>query len=179
VSGVLFNPEVLMQPARELENVQRLRGWIIDCFARSEYLLTDFGNRCLALPELEGIYTSFPGDFKKKVNRIKAIFQTISPSIVLNFDKILTDLLADYEARNVLCHGFVIGVRGDNSSQCYRFLKWDRDAAGYDQVVMDFTVDQMFAVADRLGSAASQLFEAFRSEYEVRGWNKGSIFDDR
>ncbi len=180
MAAVKFDIDDLLRPLREFENAQRMRAWIINAYAGAEYILTDFVIRAQADLPCSEKWAAVPGDFKGKAARSKDILELL----VLTGDgaiiRLLEELLADYETRNVLAHGLCVRPLLETSGQKIVFRKWSRKSGDLPfEVVREFTADDLDRIANELGAVAQSLMSSFQQIYERLGWVESSIFHDR
>jgi len=92
----------------DIEEGQRLRGWITNAYAQIEFLLGDLILRCREFPEYAVETATFTHSAPKRVRQVRQMLEkqgALTPfapeltSIIDRFEK-------KHETRNLLAHGF-------------------------------------------------------------------------
>lgn len=159
--------------ANELEEFQRLRGWIVNSYAQIEYILGDLILRCRQFSQYDELTQTLPHDATKRVKRIRAICLVEGPISV--FAPQLNELLAQFEARheirNLMTHGFAtyqITAEGDSGLS---FQKWHRAPDRIDaRLLRTFRLHDLMCERDQsvdLAQVGLKLFYRIHSNF---GW---------
>jgi hypothetical protein len=92
-----------------INDVQRLRGVILNSYAQVEFLAADFAVKCKHLPQYNELVKKFPYATKKRVEAVKEI--ATAPGPISPYRVELTSqigrLLQFEELRNFMAHGFL------------------------------------------------------------------------
>ena len=112
----------------EIEEGQRLRGWITNSYAQIEFMLGDLILRCGEIDEYSGLPKTLPHRAPERVKRVVKILETPGPLGI--FEKELRQILdrfkQGYETRNLLAHGFCEYLYTKGGDTGLQFQKWHR-----------------------------------------------------
>ena len=112
----------------ELEEAQRLRGWIANSYAQIEFALGDLILRCREFPEYYGHTNNLPHGAPDRVKRVRRIISTTGPlqPFAKQLEKLLCEFEDRHETRNLLAHGFATYMFTPNGDTGLYFQKWHR-----------------------------------------------------
>ena len=112
----------------ELEEGQRLRGWIANSYAQIEFLLGDLILRCREFPEYANCPPALPHGAPDRVKRVRQIIALGGPLSLFAND--LTGMIERFEngheTRNLLAHGFCEYLYTADGDTGLQFQKWHR-----------------------------------------------------
>lgn len=173
------NPEVPDAVKAEIDEGQRLRGWIANSYAQIEYLLGDLIFRCRAFSEYNLHTKTMPHDANSRVKKIRAILRACGPLDL--FAESLTIILdrfeQGHETRNLLVHGFCTYLRTPSGDTALQFEKWHRqpsqdDVSRRDDVRLkrQFRLSTMRNEMDSFVELADDAVRLIREIHQHFGW---------
>jgi len=155
----------------DIEEGQRLRGWIANAYAQIEFLLGDLILRCRAFPEYEAETATFTHSVDKRVGKVRRMLQKAGR--LEPFAAELTSIVDRFEERreirNLLVHGFCTYLCTPSGDAALQFQKWhrqpDRDDARLRKCfrLCDLAAEEDSLVA--LSGEASRLFQRMHKHF--------------
>jgi hypothetical protein len=93
---------------KDIEEGQRLRGWIANAYAQIEFLLGDLLLRCREFPEYAAETASFTHSAPKRVRQVRKMLEKEGrlTSFAAELTSIIDRFEERHETRNLLAHGF-------------------------------------------------------------------------
>ena len=157
----------------EIEEGQRLRGWIKNAYAQIEFLLGDFILRCNGLPEYSHLPSTLPHGAPDRVKRVRRILAATGP--MQRFDQSLRPLLEEFErgqeTRNLLAHGFCEYLYTPSGDTGLQFQKWHRQPDREDaRLIRCFRIEDMRREKEAFSRLAQRGLELFMIIHEHFGW---------
>lgn len=157
----------------EIEEGQRLRGWITNAYAQIEFLLGDLILRCTSMPEYRHLPQTLPHGATDRIKRVRCILN--SPGPLEPFATSLQALLAEFEkgheTRNLLAHGFcefLVTPDGDTGIQ---FQKWHRHERRQDaRLIRCFRLQDLEREEKSFAALAQSGLVLFRQVHDSFGW---------
>ncbi|MEO7786347.1 MAG: hypothetical protein ABIR77_00775 [Sphingomicrobium sp.] len=170
-----FTTEELVKIEFELEESQRLRGWIANSYANVEFMLGDLIVRCRQFPIYDALTKTMPHDATKRIRRVRQILEidgALSP-----YAAGLEDLLANFElrheTRNLLAHGFATYHITPEGDAGLTFEKWHRDSDRMDaRLVRTFRLVDLAREQADFVQLARRSLSLFYSIHTSLGWAK-------
>jgi hypothetical protein len=157
----------------DIEEGQRLRGWITNAYAQIEFLLGDLILRCRAFPEYGTETASFTHSAPKRARQVRRMLQkagALKPfaaeltSIIVRFEE-------RHETRNLLAHGFCTYLCTPGGDAGLQFQKWhrqdDRDDA---QLIRCFRLPDLVAERDSLVALSEEALQLFSRIHGYFDW---------
>jgi hypothetical protein len=159
----------------EVEEAQRLRGWITNSYAQIEFLLGDLIIRMRSFPIYKSETSVFTHSASKRIVKIKQMLEKDGP---LNpFKSELADAIgifqASQEIRNLLAHGYCTFLYTPDGDTGLLFQKWHRHNERDDaQLVRLFRIDDLIREKEQLANFAQDTMQIFVRIHAHFGWIK-------
>jgi hypothetical protein len=153
----------------DIEEGQRLRGWIANAYAQIEFLLGDLILRCRAFPEYAAETASFTHSGAKRARRVGRMLQkagALKP-FAAELTLIIDRFEERHEIRNLLAHGFCTYRYSPSGDAEFEFQKWDRDDA---PLIRCFHLPDLVAERDSLVALSVEALELFMRMHRHFGW---------
>lgn len=163
----------------QIEEAQRLRGWIVNSFAQVEYLLGDLILRCRAYPEYVDHTQTLPHGAADRISRVRIILRREGPLAqdAADITAILDHLAAQQDTRNLLVHGFST-VLHTTREVGFHFQKFHRQPDRQDaRLVRTFTLEGLTRERDDQAAFATLALDKFQVLHRRLGW-VGPMSDD-
>lgn len=164
----------------QLEDAQRLRGWIVNSFAQVEFLLGDLILRCREFPAYEEHTRTLPHGASDRIARVRTILNRSGP---LDPDAndilaILDHLAAQQDTRNLLVHGFATALHTSSEEMGFHFQKFHRQPGRHDaRLIRTFTLDGLRREREDQTAFAEAAVGRFQAMHRRMGW-EGPMSDE-
>ena len=157
----------------EIEEGQRLRGWITNSYAQIEFLLGDLILRCRVYSEYSDCTASLPHGAPDRVKRVRRMLAVPGPISLFADD--LTGIIDRFEnrheTRNLLAHGFceyLVTPQGDSG---LKFQKWHRSPTRQDaRLIRCFRLADLQAEKESFTTLATEAMRLFYQIHDHCGW---------
>jgi ADP-ribose pyrophosphatase YjhB (NUDIX family) len=158
----------------DIEEGQRLRGWIANAYAQIEFLLGDLIVRCREFPEYDtDAKRNLTHSAAKRVRLVRSMLEKSGPlspfaeellSIVDRFEE-------RHETRNLLAHGFFVYLHTPSGDAGFQFKKWHRQDDGDDkQLIRTFRLSDLKSERENFVSLSQEALQLFRRMHQHFGW---------
>jgi hypothetical protein len=157
----------------DIEEGQRLRGWITNAYAQIEFLLGDLILRCRAFPEYKLETASFTHSAPKRARQVRRMLQKAGPlnPFAAELTSIIDRFEERHETRNLLAHGFCEYLHTPSGDAGLQFQKWhrqdDRDDA---RLIRCFRLPDLLAERDSLVALSHEALHLFWRMHRHFGW---------
>jgi len=157
----------------DIEEGQRLRGWIANAYAQIEFLLGDLILRCRAFPEYEVETGSFTHSAVKRVRQVRRMLQKAGrlEPFAAELTSIIDRFEERHETRNLLAHGFCTYLCTPSGDAGLQFQKWhrqdDRDDA---RLIRCFRLPDLAIEEDSLVALSGEASRLFQRMHRHFGW---------
>ena len=157
----------------DIEEGQRLRGWITNAYAQIEYLLGDLILRCREFPQYAEATCVFSHSAKKRAHSVKLMLDMPGP--LSHFSVELTSVIKRFEeghnTRNLLAHGFCEYIHTQSGDAGLKFQKFHRDK-GQDNahLIRIFQLVDLKVERDRFVELSDEALRLFMRVHKYFGW---------
>ena len=157
----------------EIEEGQRLRGWITNSYAQIEFLLGDLILRCRVFSEYADCTATLPHGAPDRVKRVRRILAVQGPISVFanDLNSIIDHFENGHDTRNLLAHGFceyLVTPEGDSGLQ---FQKWHRSPVRQDaRLIRCFRLADLQTEKESFSALASDAMHLFYRIHDHFGW---------
>ena len=155
-----------------IEDVQRVRGWIISAYSQIEYFLGDIITKSMSMNEYNQHSSRLPHGAPKRIRRVRKILETegFYSRFSTEIGEILDEFSSHHEVRNLLAHGYVrINHDKEHNILC-TFRKWHRDENGADtELIETFFPIHLAYIAEQMKHLSQRSLEVFRKTHEALG----------
>lgn len=157
----------------ELEEAQRLRGWIANGYAQVEFVLGDLIVRCREFPEYAELTKTLPHGAPDRIKRVRRIISYEGP--LSRFREALESILMRFETRhetrNLLAHGFCTYLATPSGDTGLHFQKWHRDPQRMDaRLVRTFRMRDLIWEQQDISAVAQDCLKLFYLIHDHFGW---------
>ncbi len=166
--------------AEQIDEAQRLRGWIVNSFAQVEYLLGDLILRCRVFPEYEEHTRTLPHGAADRVAKVRTILTRSGPldADAQDITAIINRLADQQDTRNLLVHGFATVLHTTEQQLGFHFQKFHRQPDRIDaRLVKTFTLEGLRQERANQGAFTSEAVERFQALHRRLGW-EGPMSDE-
>ena len=157
----------------DIEEGQRLRGWITNGYAQIEFLLGDLILRCRAFPEYRAETATFTHSAVKRARQVRRMLQKegcLKP-FAAELTLIIDRFEERHETRNLLAHGYCEYLHTAIGDAGLQFQKWhrqdDRDDA---RLIRCFRLPDLVAERDSLVALSGEALDLFMRMHSHFGW---------
>jgi hypothetical protein len=158
----------------DIEEGQRLRGWIANAYAQIEFLLDDLILRCRAFPEYVADTAKFPHSATERVCCVRKILQKDGPLTPFAADlRSVVDRFGErHDTRNLLAHGFCEYLFTPSGDAGLRFQKWHRQKKDrdYAPLIRTFRLTDLLAERDSLVALSEEALHLLKRVHAHFGW---------
>ncbi|WP_157235008.1 hypothetical protein [Methylosinus sp. LW4] len=157
----------------DIEEGQRLRGWIANAYAQIEFLLGDLILRCRAFPEYEAETATFSHSAPKRVRQVRRMLEKAGAldAFAVDLTSIIDRFEERHETRNLLAHGFCEYLCTPSGDAGLQFQKWhrqeDRDDA---RLIRCFRLPDLAAEENSLVALSHEALCLFQRMHRHFGW---------
>jgi hypothetical protein len=158
---------------KDIEEGQRLRGWIANAYAQIEFLLGDLLLRCREFPEYAAETASFTHSAPKRVRQVRKMLEKEGrlTSFAAELMSIIDRFEERHETRNLLAHGFCEYLVTPTGDAALQFQKWhrtpDRDDA---RLIRAFRLSDLAAEEQSLVELSQEAARFFQRLHKHFGW---------
>ena len=157
----------------DIEEGQRLRGWITNSYAQIEFMLGDFILRCAQFAEYAEHTKTLPHGAPDRVKRVRAIVNKNGPAARFSNElkQILDQFEARHETRNLLAHGFCEYLYTPDGDAALQFQKWHRQPSRNDaRLIRQFRLSEMQTEMESFSKMAQDAMVLFQKIHTHFGW---------
>lgn len=157
----------------DIEEGQRLRGWITNAYAQIEFLLGDLILRCRSFPEYEADSATFTRSALKPARLVQRMLQKPGPLIPFAAELIsVIDRFEErHETRNLLAHGYCEYLHTPDGDAGLQFQKFHRQDARDDaRLIRLFRLPDLLAERESLVALSDEAVRLFVRIHEHFGW---------
>ena len=157
----------------DIEEGQRLRGWITNAYAQIEFLLGDLILRCRAFPEYDADTAAFTHSAPKRVRLVRQMLEKTGAlsRFAVELTSIVDRFEERHEVRNLLAHGYCEYLHTPSGDAGLQFQKWhrqgDRDDA---RLIRLFRLPDLLAERDSLVALSDETLRFFVQMHIHFGW---------
>ncbi len=156
----------------DIEEGQRLRGWISNAYAQIEFLLGDLILRCRTFPEYACDTATFTHSTPKRVGKVRRMLQNAGP--LDPFATELTSIIDRFEerhnTRNLLAHGFCTYRHTPGGDADLQFRKFHRQDGRDDELIRCFRLPDLVAEKEGLVVLSDEALNLFMRMHKHFGW---------
>jgi hypothetical protein len=157
----------------DIEEGQRLRGWITNAYAQIEFLLGDLILRCRAFPEYRLETASFTHSAPKRARQVRRMLQKAG---ALNpFAAELTSILDRFEerreTRNLFAHGFCVYVYTPDGDAGLQFQMFHRQDGRDEARIKCYRFSDLESEKSSLVALSDEAMRLFNRMHKHFGWN--------
>lgn len=157
----------------QIDEGQRLRGWVVNSFAQVEYLIGDLILRCCAFTEYEEHTRTLPHGAADRIRKTTAMLTSPGPldPDADDIRAVLEQLAARQDIRNLLVHGFCTIVHTPAGELGFHFQKFHRHPDRQDaRLIRTFTLEQLHNERDGQAVFATAALQLFAGIHDRFGW---------
>lgn len=157
----------------DIEEGQRLRGWMTNAYAQIEFMLGDLILRCRVFPEYEALTKTFTHSAAKRAARVKRMASTNGPLDPFARDIVaIVDRFTDkQETRNLLAHGYCEYLYTPDGDAGLQFQKFHhqpgRDNA---RLIRTFRLADLHAETEIFTALSREAMPLFMRIHAHFGW---------
>ena len=157
----------------EIEEGQRLRGWITNSYAQIEFLLGDLILRCRSFHQYELHTKTMPHGGSSRVKKVKSILKINGPlsPFAGRLQTLLQRFDDTHDIRNLLAHGFCEYLFTPEGDAGLQFQKWhrlpNRDDA---RLIKTFRLNEMASEMDDFVCLSMEMMSLFKEIHDQFGW---------
>lgn len=160
----------------DIQEGQRLRGWIANAYAQFEFLLDDLILRCSDFPEYnDETKHGLTRDALKRLKRVRTMLKKAGPLDAFSKDlsSIIHRFEGSYETRNLLAHGFCTFLYTPNGDTALQFQKWHRHDDREDaRLIKQFRLDDLERERKNLTDLSNEAMHLFQQMHQHFGWEE-------
>jgi hypothetical protein len=157
----------------QIEEAQRLRGWLVNAFAQVEYVLGDLILRCRAFPEYEEHTRSLPHGAAARIAKLRLMLPLHGPlrQDAPELGAVLDQLSGLQDTRNLLVHGFATVLHTPLGEVGFHFQKFHRVPGRQDaRLIRTITLTQLQLERDSHAAFATSTIALFARIHARLGW---------
>ena len=158
----------------DIEEGQRLRGWIANSYAQIEFMLGDLLLRCRTMPEYAAEANKpFSHSAPKRVAGVRRLLEMDGP--LSPFAPELLAILSRFEeghgTRNLLAHGFCTFLHTPDGDAALQFAKWHRHEGRDDaRLVRAFRLSDLMNEKSAFVALADEAGRLLLTMHRQLGW---------
>jgi hypothetical protein len=163
-----------------IDEGQRLRGWIANAYSQIEFLLDDLIVRCRLFPEYElETKKKLTNSAPERVRRVRNMLQMdgrLSP-FTIELTSIIDRFEERRDTRNLLAHGLCSYLYTPAGDAVLEFKKWHRQDGRDDVFKQCFRLPDLASERDSLVALSDEAMRLFMRMHEYAGWVASPIVD--
>ena len=174
--GVISDAFPLQPTAKmiaDIEEGQRLRGWIANSFAQIEFMLGDLILRSFQMAEYDGLPRTLPHGAPDRVKRLRRVLGTQGPldPFAAALEELLDTFETTHEVRNLLAHGFCEYLFTPDGDAALQFQKWHRQPHREDaRLIRSFRLQDLEREKQTMTALSTRAVLLFRNLHDHFGW---------
>jgi hypothetical protein len=157
----------------DIEEGQRLRGWITNAYAQIEFLLGDLTLRCRAFPDYVAETATFTHSARGRIEKVRRMLRKPGPlsPYAANLTSIIERFEQGHGTRNLLAHGYCEYLYTPAGDVGLRFQKWHRQKGLPDTLLIRlFRLPDLQAEKESFVALSDEALRFFRQIHIELGW---------